>query len=126
MQLRVQEDTLPFHDDFFVDHGIGEIFAHTLHLLDGALNGPRNAPPRFFYLQYRLSADPISYAVPPEMDNKPPAKAPLIHPPDLRVTPDVSDPIDLLIARLKGKTLMVHSPAEFAKAVDSIRRASPN
>jgi hypothetical protein len=36
--------------------------------------------------------------------------------------PEGADIIDLTVARLKGKTLAVHSPLDFAKAVEEIRR----
>jgi hypothetical protein len=40
------------------------------------------------------------------------------------MAPEVSDPIDLAVARLKGRTLKIHSPSEFAKAVEAVRLAS--
>jgi hypothetical protein len=87
------------------------------HLFE-ALRGPA---PRFFYMQYRLSANPVFVGVPsnlgPNQPNTPPSLLP-----DGPLTPEVSDPIDLLITRLKGKTLMLHSPVEFAKAVETIKR----
>jgi hypothetical protein len=87
------------------------------------LEDKKGSAPRFFYLQYRLSANPIPYGVPTNMGNKPSDNTlPPIFLPDGRLTPEVSDPIDLLIARLKGKTLMVHSPLDFAKAIEAIKR----
>jgi hypothetical protein len=87
------------------------------------LEDEKGSAQRFFYVQYRLSANPIYYAFPPEMANIQPTKAPRpTFVPDERLTPEVADPIELLLARLKGKTLMVHSPVEFAKAVETIKR----
>jgi hypothetical protein len=36
--------------------------------------------------------------------------------------PEPPDLIELAVARLRGKTLAVHSPVDFAKAVEAIRR----
>ena len=86
------------------------------------LENEKTSAQRFFYLQYRLSANPIYYGVPADMGNKPPDNA---RPPDGRL-PEVSDPIDLLVKRLKGKTLMVQSPLDFAKSIETIRQRSPH
>jgi hypothetical protein len=86
------------------------------------LEGEKGSAQRFFYLQYRLAANPIYYGVPTNMGNNPHDNTPPFFRPEPRITPEVSDPIDLLIARLKGKTLMVHSPLDFAKAIETIKR----
>jgi hypothetical protein len=88
------------------------------HLLAQA-KGPA---PGLFYLQYRVEADPIDVGAPSNMGhNAPDDTLPRIYQPD-RATPEVPDPIELLVSYLKGKTLRVHSPAEFAKAVETIKR----
>jgi hypothetical protein len=90
------------------------------------LEDQKGSAPRFFYLQYRPEANPIPYAIPDNMGNKPPDNSlPPFFRPDDRLTPEVSDPIDLLVSRLKGKVLMLHSPVEFAKAVETIKHGSP-
>ena len=86
------------------------------------LENEKTSAQRVFYLQYRLSANPIYYGVSADMGNKPPPISRL----DGGLSPEVSDPIDLLVARLKGKTLMVHSPVDFAKSVETIRQRSPH
>jgi hypothetical protein len=45
---------------------------------------------------------------------------PLFSQPEGRLTPEVSDRIYLIVSRLRGKAPMVHSPVEFAKAVEAI------
>jgi hypothetical protein len=57
-------------------------------------------------------------------EKAPDPKRPPLIPRDEGLTPEGSDPIDVLVSRLKGKTLMVHSPVEFAKAVETIRQGS--
>jgi hypothetical protein len=104
----------------FLGPRIGPLDKMPAHLVDG-LKGPR-----FFYLQYRLSAEPIAVGIPNDMSQSPLGsrrQAPMTA--DDQPVPEVSDPIDLLVTKLKGKTLRVHSPTEFAKAVDEIRRARP-
>jgi hypothetical protein len=89
------------------------------------LDDEKGSALRFFYLQYRLSANPISYGTPASMSEKAPdPKRPPLIQRDEGLTPEGSDPIDVLVSRLKGKTLMVHSPVEFAKAVETIRQGS--
>jgi hypothetical protein len=84
------------------------------------LDSEKGAQGRFLYLQYHLSPNGVFFAAPPEMSPNPlgiqgigMANIPPPEPPDL---------IELAVARLKGKTLGVHSPVDFAKAVDAIRR----
>jgi hypothetical protein len=87
-------------------------------------NREKGAKPPLFYMQYRLTAEPVYYSAPRNMGNKPADETAerSVYEPDPRPTPEVSDPIELLVARLKGKVMRVHSPTEFAKAVDAIRR----
>jgi len=59
------------------------------------LEKPVGAAPRFYYLQYRsLFPQPSTF-------------------------PDV---ITNAVAKLKGKTLVIHSPGDFAKAIDQVER----
>jgi len=104
----------------FLGPRIGPLDKMPAHFLED----DKGSAPRFFYLQYRLSAEPIDVGVP---DNMGPRARDLSLPPGygpdyMPGSPEVSDPIDLLVTRLKGKTLRVHSPTEFAKAVETIRR----
>lgn len=84
----------------------------------------KDAKPPLFYMQYRLTAEPVYYSAPRNMANKPADETMqgAAFGADPRPTPDVSDPVELLVARLKGKILQVHSPTEFTKALDAIRR----
>ena len=92
------------------------------HLLDDE----KSSAPRFFYMQYRIEANPIPYAIPDNMGKKPPDNSlPPFFQPDGRLTPEVSDPIDLLVSRLKGKVLMLHAPVEFARAAETLKHGSP-
>lgn len=59
------------------------------------LEKPAGATPRFYYLQYRSLF------------------------PQPSVLPDV---ITHAVAKLKGKTLVIHSPGDFAKAIDQVER----
>jgi hypothetical protein len=56
--------------------------------------------PKFFYFQYR----------------------PFLR----RLVPAMPDTISLTVSDLKGKTMIIHSPAEFAKAIDQLERLAPN
>lgn len=105
----------------FLGPRMGPLERMPAHLFDGA----KGVPLRFFYLQYRLSAEPIPYSVPEDMGPRPAdGSIPPLSQPDDRMAPEVSDPIDLAVARLKGRTLKIHSPSEFAKAVEAVRQAS--
>jgi len=91
------------------------------------LEDEKGSAPRFFYMQYRISANPIYYAIPANMGNKPPDNSlPPFFQPGGRLTPEVPDPIDTLVSRLKGKVLMLHAPVEFAKAVETLKHGSPH
>jgi hypothetical protein len=105
----------------FLGPRIGPLGLMPAHLLDNE----KASAQRFFYLQYRLSADPINVGVPADMSNTSSRRAasPTFRP-DGAASPEVTDPIDLAVARLKGKTLMVRSPVDFAKAVETIRQKS--
>lgn len=88
------------------------------------LEDEKGSRPRFFYQQYRLTAEPIDYGAPDNfsLNRQSGIRQTPDWQPDELTNPEVSDPIDLLVSRLKGKTLLVHSPTEFAKAVEAIRR----
>jgi hypothetical protein len=84
------------------------------------LDSEKGAQERFLYLQYRLSPNRVSYGTPPEMTPNPVGVRGIgtaMRPPF-----EGADIIDLTVARLKGKTLVVHSPLDFAKAVEAIKR----
>jgi hypothetical protein len=84
------------------------------------LDSEKGAQERFLYLQYRLSPNRIFYATPPEMTSNPVGVRGIgraTMPPT-----EEADIIDLTVARLRGKTLAVHSPLDFAKAVEAIKR----
>ena len=59
------------------------------------LEKPAGAMPRFYYLQYRPNF------------------------PQPATSPDV---ITQAVAKLKGKTLVIHSPGDFAKAIEQVER----
>jgi hypothetical protein len=84
------------------------------------LDSEKGAEVRFLYLQYRLSANGIFYGTPPEMTPNPAGLRGIGTP--MRPPFEGADIIDLTVARLKGKTLVVHSPLDFAKAVEAIKR----
>jgi hypothetical protein len=90
----------------------GEMPAHFLEI-------EKRAEERFLYLQYSLAHEGILPGPPPEMSTTPPDRRPSTPggPREL----DPLDAIDLTVARLKGKTLTVYSPLEFAKAIETIK-----
>jgi hypothetical protein len=90
----------------------GEMPAHFLEI-------EKRAEERFLYLQYSLAHEGILTGLPPEMRTTPPDRRPSTPggPREL----DPLDAIDLTVARLKGKTLTVYSPLEFAKAIETIK-----
>jgi hypothetical protein len=112
---REAQAPVPSDAVLFLGPRLGPLDRMPAHLLEGE----KGASQRFFYLQYRLAADPVYYGAPAHMGNQPPDNR--LQP---ELVPEVSDPIDLLVARLKGRTLRVHSPVEFAKAVETIRRGA--
>ena len=85
------------------------------------LEDEKGAAERIYYLQYRLSMDAILYGVPLEMGTNRPDQFSSTPPPP-PFTPEPLDPIESVMARVKGKTLVVHSPPDFGKAIDAIRR----
>ena len=84
------------------------------------LDAERKTEKRFLYLQYVLAAEEFSTGPPPEMNNRPSTRTGTI-PTGIRVIPPL-DAIDVTVARLKGKTLPVHSALDFSKAIDTIKR----
>ena len=62
------------------------------------LERPQTAIPRFFYVQYR---------------------------PFIQQQAGLPDSINNAVNRLKGKTLIIHTPGDFAKAIDQIERQPP-
>jgi hypothetical protein len=61
---------------------------------DTALDKSTGAGPRFFYFQYR--------------------------PPSLRMQSTLPDIIHSAVSRLKGKTVVIHSPGDFAKGIEQV------
>jgi len=64
-------------------------------LPQAALEDPNGAAPQFFNLQFR---------------------------PYLRAGPSLPDSISLATAKAKGKTIIIRTPADFAKAIEQIER----
>lgn len=60
-----------------------------------ALEKPGSSAPRFFYFQYK---------------------------PSFRPSPNFPDSITYAVAKLRGKTMIIHSPGEFAKAIAQLER----
>src|SRR5262249_43371943 len=67
-------------------------------LPQAALEKPQGASPRFFYLQFRPYFRNMSMNFP--------------------------DSINSAVARVKGKTLVIHTPGEFSNAIDQIERTA--
>ena len=63
------------------------------------LERPQGAKPRFFYFQYR----------------------PFL----MQQQATLTDSITSAVNRLKGRTLIIHTPGEFARAIDQIERQTP-
>ncbi len=84
------------------------------------LEAEKHAEQRFLYLQYSLSREGIFAGIPRDMSNLAPARRQSA--PNGLLEPEPLDAIELTVARLKGKTLAVYSPLEFAKAIETIRR----
>ena len=59
------------------------------------LEKPPGATPRFFYFQYR---------------------------PMMRVEATLPDVIHSAVSKLKGKTVIIHSPGDFAKGIEQVER----
>ena len=64
-------------------------------LPEGLLDKPANSAPRFFFLKYGLT---------------------------FRVEASLSDTISMAMSKLKGKTLVIRTPADFVKAIDLVER----
>lgn len=62
-----------------------------------AVDRPANGSPRFFFLRYRAT---------------------------WRVEPTISDTIGMAVSKVRGKTLYLWTPGDFAKAIDLIERQS--
>jgi hypothetical protein len=84
------------------------------------LDSEKGTQERFLYLQYRLSPNGIFYGTPPEMTSNSVGIGGIGT--ARRPPPEGADIIDLTVARLRGKTLTVHSPLDFAKGVEAIKR----
>jgi len=61
-----------------------------------AIEKPAAGRPRFFYFQYR--------------------------PPYMAMQSTIPDVIHSAVSRLKGKTVIIHSPGDFAKGIDQVER----
>lgn len=83
------------------------------------LDAERKAEMRFFYLQYVLAMEGMSFGPPPGMNTRPTTRPQA--PSGTAEIPQL-DTIDITVGRLKGKTLAVHSALDFSKAIDTIQR----
>jgi hypothetical protein len=63
---------------------------------DTLLDKPAGSAPRFFYFQYRS--------------------------PVMRMQATLPDTIHMAVSKLKGKTVIIHSPGDFAKGIDQVER----
>jgi len=66
-------------------------------LPQAAVEKPRGAGPRFFYLQLQ---------------------------PFFRMTTNFPDSINFAVAKVKGKTLLIHTPGEFSNAIDQLEKTN--
>jgi hypothetical protein len=83
------------------------------------LDAERKSEMRFLYLQYVLAVEGMSLGPPPEMNARPTTRPQW--PGGIARIPQL-DTIDLTVARLKGKTVVVHTALDFSKAIDTIKR----
>jgi hypothetical protein len=91
----------------------------TVRLARHALTVPRRIP-RFFYLAYQHAPRPLARGTPSDMAG-PAMFGAAIDPLPARVRSD-TDLISEMVSRLKGKTIPVTSPADFAHAIGQISR----
>lgn len=84
------------------------------------LESEKRADIRFLYLQYNLSHEGMLAGIPPEMSTAPPERRPSL--PKIGLEIDQMDAIDQAVTRLRGKTLTVCSPLDFARAIAAIKR----
>ena len=91
----------------------------TARLARHALTVPRRVP-RFFYLAYQHAPRPLGRGTPSDMAG-PAMFGAAIDPLPARVRTD-TDLISEMVSRLKGKTIPVTSPADFARAISRISR----
>jgi hypothetical protein len=88
------------------------------------LDKPGENSPHFFYLQYRPQgrrALPLGFDGGAETA-RPSQRPPLPAPPDPYASFDSPDSISRLLDRVKGDTIRVHNPSEFAKAIARLER----
>jgi hypothetical protein len=74
---------------------LGPMARYVEKMPSNALEKPPGSAPRFFYFQYR---------------------------PMLRVEASLPDVIHSAVSKLKGKTVIIHSPGDFAKGIDQVER----
>jgi hypothetical protein len=86
------------------------------------LRAEAGARERFLYLQYNVYRVPVDPGAPIEMTSRGGGELPMGH--GMVTRPELPDGIAEAVARLKGKTLAVHTPVEFAKAIEEIRRTA--
>jgi hypothetical protein len=88
-----QEVTSPQPSDVVVF--LGPMARYLDKMPNSVLEKPPGSTPRFFYLQYR---------------------------PMMRVESTLPDVIHSAVSKLKGKTVIIHSPGDFAKAIEQVER----
>jgi hypothetical protein len=88
------------------------------------LDKPGENAPHFFYLQYRpQSRRSIPAGFPAGADSPGPGRPmTLPSPPDPYGASDFPDSISRLLDRVKGDTIRIHNPSEFAKAIARLER----
>jgi hypothetical protein len=89
----------------------------------GFLQDARRSGPRFAYVELRLQQLPPYTGVPAKMVARPPDGDRRFGNIDMPPPSDLLDSIEVAVKRLKGRTLVVYSPPDFAKAVGSLRQA---
>jgi hypothetical protein len=74
---------------------LGPMARYVDRMPDSVLEKPPGSTPKFFYFQYR---------------------------PMMRMESTLPDVIHSAVSRLKGKTVIIHSPGDFAKGIDQVER----
>ena len=90
---------------------------------EDVLEKPHGTAPHFFYLQFmpfpRIAP---SVAPPPLARQGPPLPPPPPVPGAGLAEPGMPDSISIAVAKLKGKTITLHTPGEFEKAIEQVER----
>ena len=99
---------------------LGARIAATERMPPGFPQFDTRARTRFVYLQYEIGT--IRARLPSPFEAGSNGKTPVHLSPMTGVAaPEPADPIDLVVRRAKGKTVVIHAPSEFGKAIETVR-----